>query len=105
MDHEARIAEYDRRITNIEKEARGLPGVETDVYWSADSFYGSFLTIKVDPATLQKDAKQIGTEMYEGEPSILIQTPDIETVRIFVYTLKNDEDQFIADRLKAVLTS
>ena len=105
MDHEARIAEYDRRITNIEKAARGLPGVETDVYWSTDSFYGSFLTIKIDSAILQKDAKQIGTGMYEGEPSILIQTPDTETVRIFVYTLKNDEDQFIADRLKAVLTS
>lgn len=105
MDHEARIAEYDRRITNIEKAARRLPGVETDVYWSADSFYGSFLTVKIDPAILQKDAKQIGTEMYEGEPSILIQTPDTETLRIFVYTLKDDEDQLIADRLKAVLTS
>ena len=105
MDHEARIAEYDRRITAIERAAKGLPGVETDVYWSPDSFYGSFLTITVEAATLGKDAKQIGVEMYEGEPSILLQTPDAETVRIFVYTLTDGEDRMIADRLKAVLTS
>lgn len=105
MDHKKRIAEYDRRISTIEQAARGVPGVETDIYWSNDTFHGSFLTIKLDAGTLQKDAKQIKTEMYEGDPSILIATPDTETLLIWAYTLYGDEDRIIADRLNAVLRS
>ena len=105
MNHEDRIAEYDRRITLIEEATQGVPGVSPSVYWSADSFYGSFLTIKVDANTLGKDAAQIKTEMFEGSPSVMVQAPDAETIRIFVYTLDEGDDAKIATRLREVLTS
>ena len=105
MNHEDRIAEYDHRITLIEKAAQGLAGVSSDVYWSGDSFYGSFLTIKVDPETLGKDARQIKTEMFEGSPSVMLQAPDAERIRIFVYTLDEGDAERIAGRLEEVLSS
>ena len=105
MNHEDRIMEYDRRITVIEKAAQGLAGVSSDVYWSGDSFYGSFLTIKIDPATLGKDARRIKTEMFEGRPSVMVQAPDPDTLRIFVYTLDEGDDERIAGRLNEVLSS
>ena len=105
MNHEDRIMEYDRRITVIEKSAQGLAGVSSDVYWSGDSFYGSFLTIKIDLGTLGKDARRIKTEMFEGRPSVMVQTPDPDTLRIFIYTLDEDDDERIAARLNEVLSS
>ncbi len=105
MNHEDRIMEYDRRITVIEKAAQGLAGVSSDVYWSGDSFYGSFLTIKIDSGTLGKDARRIKTEMFEGRPSVMVQAPDPDTLRIFVYTLDEGDDERIAVRLNEVLSS
>ena len=105
MNHEDRIAEYDRRITVIEKATQGLAGVSASVYWSADSFYGSFLTIKVDADTRGKDARQIKTEMFEGSPSVMVQAPDAETIRIFVYTLDEGDDVKVASRLAEALAS
>ena len=105
MNHEDRIAEYDRRITVIERAAQGLAGVSASVYWSADSFYGSFLTIEVDADTLGKDAQQVRAEMFEGSPSVMVQAPDAETLRVFVYTLDEGDDEKIARRLREVLSS
>ena len=105
MNHEDRIAEYDRRITAITKATEGVPGVSPDIYWSGDSFYGSFLTIKVDPDTLGKDAQQIKTEMFEGSPSVMLQAPDAETFRVFVYTLDEGDAETIAGRLEEVFSS
>ena len=57
----------------------------------------------MDADTLGKDARQIKTEMFEGSPSVLIQAPDAETFRIFVYTLDEGDDERIAGRLEEVL--
>ena len=105
LNHEDRIEEYDRRITMIEKATRGLVGVSSEVYWSGDSFYGSFLTINLDNVVLGKDAQQVKTEMFEGDPSIMLQAPDDETLRIFVYTLNDGEAEKVASRLDQVLSS
>ena len=105
MNHEDRIAEYDRRITTITKATEGVPGVSPDTYWSGDSFYGSFLTIKVDADTLGKDAQQIKAEMFEGSPSVMLQAPDAETFRVFVYTLDEGDAETIAGRLEEVFSS
>ena len=105
MNHEDRIMEYDRRITVNEKAAQGLAGVSSDVYWSGDSFCGYFLTMKIKPDKLGEDERRIKTEMFEGRPSVMVQAPDPDTLRIFVYTLDEGDDERIAGRLNEVLSS
>lgn len=104
-NHEDRITEYDRRITLIEESVKNQAGVHPEIYWSGDTFYGSFLTIKIDSSVLGKDALEIKKEMFEGEPSVILQAPDPETLRIFVYTLEEGDDKKIAYRLNQVLSS
>ena len=43
--------------------------------------------------------------MFEGNPSIMLQAPDDETLRIFVYTLNDGEAEKVASRLDQVLSS
>ncbi len=50
------------------------------------------------------NAAQVKKEMFEGSPSVMVQAPDAETIRIFVYTLDEGDDARVASRLGEVLS-
>ena len=103
MDHTKRISDYDEKISVIYESIKDLKGVDAKVQWEDNSFHGSYLIGKIDTEYFGKKATTIKDELFEGEPSILIQAPDAETIRLFVYTLYDGEEHTIAKRLGEIL--
>tara|TARA_B100001750_G_C15521948_1_gene612465 strand:+ start:2674 stop:3861 length:1188 start_codon:yes stop_codon:yes gene_type:complete len=103
MDHTKRISDYDEKISVIYESIKNLKGVDAKVQWEDNSFHGSYLIGKIDTEYFGKKATTIKDELFEGEPSILIQAPDAETIRLFVYTLYDGEEHTIAKRLCEIL--
>ena len=103
MNHEERIQTYDTRAHTIAKGLEGIPGLDPQLTWRSDTYYGSFVTLKLDTDTLGKTAAEISDELLYGEPSILMRAPAEDTMWVWVYTLLDGEDQMIVDRLREVL--
>ena len=102
-NHEERIQLYDTRAHTIAKGLEGIPGLDPQLTWRSDTYYGSYVTLKLDTDALGKTAGEISNELLYGEPSILMRAPADDTMWVWVYTLNDGEDEIIVNRLREVL--
>ena len=104
MNHEDRVQRYDQRVLTISKGLENIPGLDPQITWRSDTYYGSSLTLKLDTEKLGKTAQDVAEELLHGDPSILMRAPSEENLWVWVYTLNDGEDEIIANRLREVLT-
>ena len=102
-NHEERIQLYDTRAHTIAKGLEGIPGLDPQLTWRSDTYYGSYVTLKLDTDALGKTSGEISEELLHGEPSILMRAPAEDTMWVWVYTLNDGEDEIIVNRLREVL--
>ena len=108
MDHEARLAESERRLKLVESELKGIPNVATSLVGSYET--GQFgLTITPDATALGKTAGDITVELAQGDPAIWVSwvrsRPDQLGVAAPWGSLLEGEEHILAKRLRQVLTS
>ena len=118
IDHDARVAESERRLKVIEDELKKVPHVETSV--TGASGVGStgtriypegmpYLLITPDAQALGKTAADVAVELAQGDPAVWVQhmpgrRPDDILVVAEWGLLMEEEEYIVARRLREVFT-
>lgn len=103
-NHEERIHQYDQRAYTIAKGLSDISGLDVQLTWRSDTYYGSYLTLNIDINKLGRSADDISTELLHGDPSILMRGLDESSLLVWVYTLNDGEDEIIVERMREILT-
>jgi L-seryl-tRNA(Ser) seleniumtransferase len=114
MDHEARIHGYERRLAPIQAKLGGLPGVRLARFPEQGLMEG--LRVIVDPKAAKMTAQQVVQKLKEGKPKIWVrqfagdpgscrarQDTGDDSFIIRIQTVRESDEDIIADRLKALL--
>lgn len=99
MDHQARFEGYGRRVKELEKELKEVPGIKV----SLDGAPVTGLRVAFDEMGLGKTAAEIAEALTEGDPSIWVRT-EADTITLSVVTIMDDDVLVIADTLKRLLS-
>lgn len=101
MDHEERIADYERKGQVIRQALTGMPHLAAE--WVPDQrTLSSGVRLTLDEGALGKTAGQVSQTLREGNPSIWVNTRD-NVLHVSVTQLMEGEDQIIAGRLREAL--
>ena len=79
-------------------------GLGVQLTWRSDTYYGSYLKLNIDINKLGRSADDISTELFHGDPSILMSGLDESSLLVWVYTLNDGEDEIIVERMREILT-
>lgn len=101
-DHEARLANYERRLESIASELRGAPGVSLSVVHS-DGPAPRVLRLAIDPAVARHDVSGIVDALWTGTPAIAIGREGDAAVLVNPVTLREEDDGVVAARLGVLL--
>jgi len=101
MDHEARLAEHDRRAATIAAAVEGLPGVKPR---REPRFPGSatWQHIEVNPARAGRSAPEAAAYLKAGDPSIWIVLQG-DTLIAAVECLQPGDAEVVGERLREAL--
>jgi len=99
-DHEARVAGYERRLQAISQEIAGAPGV-TSTIKSSEGPSPRVLQLTLDGARL--DADGLTRALWAGTPAIAIVRETANLVTINPVTVRPEQDERIAARLRELL--
>ena len=105
MDHEERLIGYGDSFSVIESGLEGVPTVRKAQVAPNNSYVGLQLDVVLDTEAYGNNASHVVDELDQGSPRIRVTAPEDDTVTINVHNLAEGDDQIIADRLRAVLTS
>ena len=105
MNHEDRILDYHRLMSDIQRGLAGVPNVSTKVVQS-QWFFESSLLVVIDPKA-GKTAQQVAQELNAGTPRVwvgvrsgLYPTLDDDTIIINAHLLNEGDQHIIAERLR-----
>ena len=108
MNHEDRILDYHRRMSDIQRGLAGVPNVSTNVVPS-QWFFESSLLVVIDPKA-GKTAQQVAQELNAGTPRVsvgvrsgLYPTLGDDTIIINAHVFNEGDQHIIAERLRDVL--
>lgn len=101
MDHEARLAEHERRAATIAKAVDGLPGVTAR---REPKFPGSatWQLVDVDPSRAKRTAAEVVAHLKAGYPSVWIGRRD-DTIIAAVECLQEGDAELVGERLREAL--
>ncbi|MBC8235037.1 aminotransferase class V-fold PLP-dependent enzyme [bacterium] len=100
MDHEARFANYDKRVKNLQKGFEGVANVEATP--QPENGPAQNLRLTLDETALGKTAADIANTLKEGNPRILVHT-NANTINISTRAIVDGDEPVIADRIKSLL--
>ena len=103
MDHEARFREYDAKFDAIKQGLQGVSSVQKAEVVRTTRPPGVTLHVVIDSEVLGKRARDVMDELQKGEPRIRILAEGDDTLNINVHTLRDGEEQIVAQRLRQVL--
>ena len=104
MDHDARFAEYDGRMSTIANGLEGAPNVVEAKKVETARHPGVTMHVVLDTASLGKSVEEVVDELYEGESRVRVMKEDEKTLNVCVHTLNDGEDRIVAQGLRQVLT-
>ena len=105
MNHDDRILDYHRLMSDIQRGLAGVPNVSTKVVQS-QWFFESSLLVVIDPKA-GKTAQQVAQELNAGTPRVwvgvrsgLCPTLDDDTIIINAHLLNEGDQHIVAERLR-----
>ena len=102
-DHQARLAEYHRRMGVIREQLADIPHVSAEpVPYDNYQLVRLFITLGEEfPAT----AEQIADDLDQGSPRILVGVEGDRSVFVGPHVLSEGEERIVAGQLRSVLRS
>ena len=104
MDHEQRLVEYGAKFSVIEDALRGVGSVKSTKVVKSDSFWALALHVSLATDNPAKSAKNVATELLDGDPRIRLNAVDDATLRVCVHNLNEGEDQIVGTLLASALS-
>ena len=101
MNHEDRILDYHRRMSDIQRGLAGVPNVSTNVVQN-QRFYESSLLVVIDPKA-GKTAQQVADELDAGNPRVWVGVQGDDTIIINAHVFNEGDQHIIAERLRDAL--
>ena len=103
-DHKAEWAEWERRISVINKAVSAVPGITTETYVPPIANHVPHLRLKWDFAKTGVNPLAVAKALREGDPSIELN-PDTsaEQLVVGVWMLQPGEAEIVAKRIRAAL--
>ncbi len=106
IDHDAEWRDWERRLDAMAAVLTSIPGVTTGRFVPDVANHVPHLYVHWDEQKLGISREQCGKELQDGEPSIEVlvnQYP--QGLAVTPFMMKPEEDQIVAGRIKAILTS
>ena len=103
MDHDARLADQDRRFQVVAESLAGLPHIEMEQGWY-DRYCSMEMKITLDEQALGRTAASVEEALREGDPRIWLWLEG-SSLKLGVDTLLPGEERILARRLRQELTS
>jgi seryl-tRNA(Sec) selenium transferase len=101
-DHEARIANYERRLEGIASEVRGAPGVTLDIVRS-EGASPCVLRVGIDANQARTDVDGLVNALWSGTPAIAVNRDGNAAIIINPVTLREEDDGVVAARVGNLL--
>ncbi|TAK25756.1 MAG: aminotransferase class V-fold PLP-dependent enzyme [Chloroflexota bacterium] len=101
MDHEARLATFERRLGTIRRQIEGLPGVSIELIRQQGSS-PRLLDVRIDPAGARRNAAAVFAGLRDGNPSIAVR-PMNDAIQINVATVWEGDEEIVGQRLRQLL--
>lgn len=99
-DHAARLAIQEQRIRTITQALEGLPGVSAEPMWPRR---GPWMQLRVSLSPPARHTPKSAEEALRlGRPSVWVRV-DGDVINVLVHTLREGEDQIVAQRMRQVL--
>ena len=98
MDHKKRFALQERRLQTIAQALERLPYVKTERVWPRQGAWMR-LAVTCDETRLGKSLASVREILRKGDPSVRVRWEDGQ-VQIAVHTLKDGEDEIVAERVR-----
>jgi L-seryl-tRNA(Ser) seleniumtransferase len=102
MDHEARLAEHQRKAQILRQSLEGIPHVQLE-WVPEERGLASAVRLTLDEKPLGKTAAQVIQSLKDGTPSIWVRGSG-NSFNVIVPLLAEGEPQIVAQRLREVLT-
>ena len=102
MDHRERFALQEQRLQTITRALEGLPYVKTERIWPRQGPW-MHLRVTCDEAHMGKSLASVRDILTEGDPSVRVGLEDGQ-IQIAVHTLKDGEDEIVAERVREVFS-
>jgi L-seryl-tRNA(Ser) seleniumtransferase len=102
LDHEARLAEQERRLRAIAGALEGVPGVHAEIVWEQPSPW-KCLVVRLDEARTGKSAADVERALREGDPSVRVRVEKRDLV-VAAHTLDDGDAEVVGRRLRQALT-
>ena len=99
INHEDRLLVYEERLESVRQELGTTPGVETGIE-KVPQYYGSHLSVSVDPDVVGKTAQDIADELDSGSPRVWVSVVDDRTLTVTSHALNEGEELIVAERIR-----
>ena len=103
MDHDARLADQDRRFQVVAESLAGLPHIDITQGWY-DRYCSMEMKITIDEQALDRTAASVEQALREGDPCIWLWLEG-SSLKLGVDTLLEGEEHILARRLREELTT
>jgi D-glucosaminate-6-phosphate ammonia-lyase len=100
-DHEARLANYERRLLAMRSELEGAAGVTMSIDQS-EGPSPRVLRLTIDPAHARQDARGVVKALRTGSPQIAVNIEG-DSVIVNPVTMREEDDGIVASRLGVLL--
>lgn len=105
MDHEERLADFERRTMVMVKALQDIPGVSATFIDNVVGHHAYGVKLNLDPAITGMTNQDLVDRLKEGDPPIWTRVRDGETFIILTaFGLKPGEESVVADRIGALLS-
>lgn len=102
-DHAQRVARYEQRLQAIVADIAGAPGVTANIKHS-DGPGPRTLQLVLDSATARLDGDALNRALWSGSPGIAVGHDSPNSVTINPVTVREEDDERVAARLRALLS-
>jgi L-seryl-tRNA(Ser) seleniumtransferase len=99
QDHEKEWKTWEDQVSVIEKAAKKVNGVTTQVTVPPIANHTPALSIKWDQAVVKISRKDLQEKLRHGNPSIEVMGKDDNTINITVFMLKPGQEKIVAARV------
>ena len=99
INHEDRLLGYEERLESVRQDLGATPGIDTEIE-KVPQYYGSHLSVGVDPDVVGKTAQDIADELDSGTPRIWVSVVDDRTLTVTSHALNEGEELIVAERIR-----
>ena len=99
INHEDRLLVFEERLESMRQELGATPGVGAGIE-KVPQYYGSHLSVTIDPDVVGKTAQDIADELDSGTPRVAVSVVDDRTLTATSHALNEGEELIVAERIR-----